>query len=52
MGFLAIKLFKWMLASDKMYIFILYTFILGLATVVIGIIEQSTGVNLFTGLPL
>ena len=51
-GFLAIKLFKWMLASDKMYIFILYTFILGLATVVIGIIEQSTGVNLFTGLPL
>ena len=51
-GFLAIKLFKWLLATDKMYIFIWYTLILGLSTIVIHIIEITRGVNLFTGAAL
>lgn len=51
-GFLAIKLFKWMLASDKLYIFAIYAFVLGLATIIVALVEQSTGTNLFTGMPL
>lgn len=51
-GFMAIKLFKWLLDSDKMKIFIIYTAIMGSLTVVIGVIEEIRGVNLFTGLPL
>ena len=51
-GFLAIKLFKWLLATDKMSVFIWYTLILGIATVVIYFVEHSKGINLFTGMPL
>ncbi|MBR2175682.1 MAG: undecaprenyl-diphosphate phosphatase [Clostridia bacterium] len=51
-GFLAIKLFKWLLSTDRMYIFILYTGIVGALVFVISIIELITGANLFTGQPL
>ena len=51
-GFLAIKLFKWLLSTDKMYIFVFYTLILGIVTVVIDVMEKSKGVNIFTGISL
>ena len=49
-GFYAIKLFKWLLKTDKMNIFVIYTLVVGIISVLIGIIEMITGVNLFTGL--
>lgn len=48
-GYLAIIIFKWFLKSDKMSIFVLYTAIVGIAFLIISIIEMNTGVNLFTG---
>lgn len=51
-GFFAIKLFKWLLKTDRMIIFIVYTAIVGLAVIIISIIELSTGSNVFTGQPL
>ena len=51
-GYLAIVIFKWFLKSDKMIIFVIYTAIVGVAFIVISIIEMNTGVNLFTGAPL
>ncbi len=51
-GFLSIKLFKWLLKTDKMAFFIAYTFIAGMAVLVIGLMEKAKGVNIFTGLPL
>ena len=47
-GFFAIKLFKWLLSTDRMYVFIIYTAIVGAIVLVISIIELSTGINLFT----
>ena len=47
-GFIAIKLFKWLLSTDKMYIFIIYTAIVGAIVLVISIIELATGENMFT----
>ena len=51
-GFFAIKLFKWLLSTDRMYIFIIYTAIVGVVVLVISIIELTSGVNLFTNQPL
>ncbi len=51
-GFLAIKLFKWLLTTNKMFIFILYTAAVGLVIILISIIELSSGTNLFTQQPL
>ena len=51
-GFFAIKLFKWLLSTEKMYIFILYTAAVGLFILLISIIELSSGTNLFTQQPL
>ncbi len=51
-GFLAIKLLKWIVTTNKLSIFAIYTLLAGLAVTVIGIIEQVQGVNLFTGKPL
>ncbi|WP_293973644.1 undecaprenyl-diphosphate phosphatase [uncultured Ruminococcus sp.] len=51
-GYLAIVIFKWFLKSDKMSIFVIYTAIVGIAFIVISIIEMNTGVNLFTGAPI
>ena len=51
-GYLAIALFKWLLKTDKMIIFIIYTAVVGVAVIVISIIELQSGVNLFSGAPL
>ncbi len=51
-GFLAIKLFKWLLATNKTYVFIIYTFVVGTIMLVISIIELISGYNLFTHTPL
>lgn len=51
-GFLSIKLFKWLLKTDKMMIFVIYTFVVGILTVIIGIVEKFKGVNIFTGMPI
>ncbi len=47
-GFIAIKLFKWLLSTDKMHIFILYTAGVGLIILLISIVELASGTNLFT----
>ena len=51
-GYLAIVIFKWFVKSDKMAIFVAYTAIVGIAFIIISIIEMNTGVNIFTGTPL
>lgn len=51
-GFLAIKLLKWIVTTNKLSIFAIYTLIAGLAVTGIAIYEMSTGQNLFTGKPL
>lgn len=51
-GYLSIVLFKWLLKTDKMFVFILYTAVVGIAVIVVSIIEMHTGVNLFTAVPL
>ena len=51
-GYLSIVLFKWLLKTDKMYIFMIYAAVVGLAVIVISIIEMFKGVNIFTGIPL
>ena len=51
-GFLAIKLLKWIVTTNKLSIFAVYTLIAGLAVTGIALYEMSTGQNLFTGKPL
>ncbi len=51
-GYFSIVLFKWLLKTDKMIIFILYTAIVGAAVIVISIMEMNSGINLFTGAPI
>lgn len=51
-GYLAIALFKWLLKTDKMIIFIIYTAVVGIAVIVISVMEMQSGVNLFSGAPL
>lgn len=51
-GYLAIALFKWLLKTDKMIIFIIYTAVVGIAVIVISIMEMQSGLNLFSGAPL
>jgi undecaprenyl-diphosphatase len=51
-GFLAIKLLRWIVTTNKLHIFAFYTLIVGAVVIIIGIIEHITGNNLFTGLPL
>ena len=51
-GFFAIMLFKWMLAKDRTNIFAAYTAVLGIAIIIISIIELKSGKNLFSGEPL
>ena len=48
-GFFAIKLFKWLLSTDRMYVFILYTAVVGGVMLVISVIELCLGTNIFTG---
>lgn len=51
-GFFAIKLFKWLLKTDRMYIFIIYTAAIGLIITIISLVELSMGTNIFTHKPL
>ena len=51
-GYFSIVLFKWLLKTDKMIVFILYTAIVGAAVIVVSIMEMNSGVNLFTGAPI
>lgn len=51
-GFLAIRLFKWLLSTNRMYYFVLYTAGAGIICLAISIIELISGVNLFTQQPL
>lgn len=51
-GYLSIVIFKWFLKSDKMLIFVVYTAVVGIAFIVISLIEINTGHNLFTGAPV
>lgn len=51
-GYLAIVIFKWFLKSDKMMIFVVYTAVVGVALIVVSIIEMTNGTNLFTGMPI
>ena len=51
-GFLAIKLLKWIVTTNKLQIFAYYTLVLGVITLIVSVIEAATGTNLFTGMPL
>ena len=51
-GFFAIKLLRWMVSSNRLIPFVVYTAVVGLAAIVVSLVEQSAGVNLFTGVPL
>ncbi|MCI9256348.1 undecaprenyl-diphosphate phosphatase [Acutalibacter sp.] len=51
-GFLAIKLLRWIVTTNKLWVFVAYTLVAGLAVTGIAIFEHMTGVNLFTGRPL
>jgi len=51
-GFLAIKLLKWIVTTNKLSVFAVYTLIAGLAVTGVALYEMSTGCNLFTGNPL
>lgn len=48
-GFLAIKLLRWIVTTDKLEIFAYYTLIVGGVVTVLGIIEHIIGKNIFTG---
>ena len=51
-GFLAIKLLKWIVTTNKLRIFAFYTLFAGGIVTILGIVEHIVGKNLFTGLPL
>ena len=51
-GFLAINLLRWMVKTDKLGVFAAYTLVLGVVTVILGIVEHRSGVNIATGAPL
>lgn len=48
-GYLSIVIFKWFLMTDKMAVFAIYTALIGIAFIIISIIEMTSGTNLFTG---
>lgn len=50
-GFLAIKLLRWIVTTNRLEIFAYYALIVGGAVTILGIIEHILGYNLFTGLP-
>ena len=51
-GFFSIKLFKWLLKTDKMIIFVVYTAVVGTVCLIMGVIEKFSGVNIFTGMAI
>jgi undecaprenyl-diphosphatase len=42
-GYLAIVLFKWLLKTNRMYVFVIYTAVVGLLIIAISIYEIATG---------
>lgn len=46
-GYFSIALFKWLLKTDKTYIFIIYTAVVGLLALAIAIIEANTHTHIF-----
>ena len=46
-GYLSIVLFKWLLKTNKMIVFIVYTAIVGVAVIIVSLIEMNIGHNLF-----
>ncbi len=42
-GYLSIALFKWLLKTDKTYVFVIYTALAGVAVTIISIVEMCTG---------
>ena len=46
-GYLSIVLFKWLLKTNKMIIFIVYTAVVGVAVIAVSIIEMVVGHNIF-----
>lgn len=42
-GYLSIALFKWLLKTDKTYVFVIYTAVVGVAVIAISIYEAVTG---------
>ncbi len=42
-GYLSIALFKWLLKTDKTYVFVIYTAVAGIFVLTISIIEMATG---------
>ncbi len=48
-GFLAIKLLRWIVTTNKLEIFAFYTLIVGGIVTILGIIEHIMGTNMFTG---
>lgn len=51
-GFLAIKLLRWIVTTNKLEIFAYYALIVGGIVTILGIIEHVLGKNIFTGMPL
>lgn len=51
-GFLAIKVLRWIVSSNKLEIFAYYALIVGGVVLILGIVEHITGTNLFSGAPL
>lgn len=48
-GFLAIQLLKWIVTTNKLHIFAIYTLVLGVVVLLIALIESTTHVNFFSG---
>lgn len=48
-GFFAIKLLKLILKKDRLNVFAIYCMVLGAACVIIGFVEASKGINIFSG---
>ena len=46
-GYFSIVLFKWLLKTNKMIVFIAYTAVVGVAVIVVSIIEANIGHSLF-----
>ena len=46
-GYLSIVLFKWLLKTNKMYVFIIYTAVVGIAVIAVSIVEMNIGHNIF-----
>lgn len=42
-GYLAIWLFKWLLKTDKMIVFVIYTLLVGITVTIISVYELTTG---------